>query len=179
MFYTPGHVSRGTEGVGSHFFVLSSRTHFRQVTRASGPILMFCTPGLIFSGTEGVGSRFNLLRTRTHFGWYRGRRVLFLCFALIESFSVVPRSSAPVFMFCAPDPFSAVPKTSAHIFMFCAPVLVSRGIEGIRSSFHVLCARTHFWRNRGRRLPFSCFALPYSFSTVPRASGPVFMFYAP
>jgi hypothetical protein len=30
-----------------------------------------------------------------------------------------------------------------------------------------------------RQVPFSCFALSNSFSTVPRVSGPVFMFYAP
>jgi hypothetical protein len=51
--------------------------------------------------------------------------------------------------------------------------------EGIDSRFHVLRARYRFRRYRGRRLPFSCFALPDSVLTVPRASAPVFMFCAP
>jgi hypothetical protein len=34
-------------------------------------------------------------------------------------------------------------------------------------------------RYRGRRVPFSCFARPDSFSAVTRASGPVFMFCTP
>jgi hypothetical protein len=42
-----------------------------------------------------------------------------------------------------------------------------------------LRARFRFQRYRGRGIPFSCFALPDSFSTVPRASGLVFMFCAP
>jgi hypothetical protein len=50
------------------------------------------------------------------------------------------------------------------------------GTEGVLSLFHVLRSRTRFRRYRGCRLPFSCFALPDSFSAVPRASGPVFMF---
>jgi hypothetical protein len=47
------------------------------------------------------------------------------------------------------------------------------------SLFHVLRPRTPFLRYRGCRVPFSCFALPDSFSAVPRASGPFFMFCAP
>jgi hypothetical protein len=41
-----------------------------------------------------------------------------------------------------------------------------------------LRARTHFQRCRVRRVPFSCFALPESFSTVLRASGLVLIFSA-
>jgi hypothetical protein len=82
--------------------------------------------------------------------------------------------------------------------MFCAPGLFFDGSEGVRSHFHVLIARTRFRWYRGRRVPFSyfarqtryrryrgcrvmfsCFACWDSFSTVPRASGPVFMFCAP
>jgi hypothetical protein len=44
--------------------------------------------------------------------------------------------------------------------MFCAPGVVFGG-------------------NKGVGVPFSCFALPDSFSAVPRASGPVFMFCVP
>jgi hypothetical protein len=100
-FCAPGLVFDGTEGVGSRFHVLRSRTHFWRyqgrrfpfsrfalpdsfsaVRRTSGPIFMFCGPGLVFGGTEGVGSRFEVLRTRTYFRRYLGRRVPFSSFAL-------------------------------------------------------------------------------------------------
>jgi hypothetical protein len=90
----------------------------------------------------------------------RVRRVSFSCFSIPESFSEVPK--APV-----------------SVFMFCAPGFIFVGTEGVWPRFHVLRAGTHFRRYRGRRVPFSCFALPDSFSAVPRASGPVFMFCAP
>jgi hypothetical protein len=60
--------------------------------------------------------------------------------------------------------------------MFCAPELVFGCTDGVRSRFHVLRPRTRFQRNRGRRVQFSCFAVPNSFSAVPRVSGPVFIF---
>jgi hypothetical protein len=62
--------------------------------------------------------------------------------------------------------------------MFCAPQHVFSGVECVVSRFHVLCVRTHFWPSRGQRVPFSCFACPKSFSAVPSASGPIFMFCA-
>jgi hypothetical protein len=62
--------------------------------------------------------------------------------------------------------------------MFCAPGLIFGGTKGVGSRFLVLHSRTHFWRYLRRRVPFSCFALPKSFSAVPRASGLVFMFCA-
>jgi hypothetical protein len=120
---------------------------------------MFCAPELIFGGTEGVDSRFHVLRSRTHFQRFRAHRVPFSCFALPYSFSTVPRASVLVFMFCALG-------------------LVFGGTEGVRSRFHVLRARARCRWYRGRPIPFSCFTLPNSFSTVPRASDPVFMFYA-
>jgi hypothetical protein len=142
---------------------------------------MFCAPGLVIDGTEDVGSRFHVLCARTRFRRYRGRRIPFSCFRP-ESFSALPISSGPVFMFCArtrfrrygvsrvpftcfvrPDSFSAVPRMSGPVFMFCAPGLVLGGTEGVRSRFHVLRARTHFRRCRVRRVPFSCFARPFSF----------------
>jgi hypothetical protein len=44
----------------------------------------------------------------------------------------------------------------------------------------MLCAhQTRFRRFRGYRIPFACFVLPDSFSPVPWASAPVFMFSAP
>jgi hypothetical protein len=236
MFFAPVLIFSGTEGVGSRFHFSRSRTHFRRfrgrlfpfscfarpyscsaVPRASGPVIMFCVPGHIFGGTNGVGSRFHVLRARTHFRRCRVRRVPFSYFARPFSFSVIPRASGPVFMFCTlvsrfkgvprrgsrfhvllPDSFLAEPWASGPvlmfcasglffvvtegvglIFMFCAPGLVFGDTEGVGSRFHVLRARTHFRRFRGRRVPFPCFPLPYSFSALPRASGLVFMFCVP
>jgi hypothetical protein len=121
---------------------------------------MFCAPRLIFTGNEGAGFRFQVLRTLTHFRRYRGRHVPFSCFARPDSFSTVLRAFGPV-------------------FMFCAPRLVFDGNEGVGYRFHVLPSRSRFPRYKGRRVPFSNFALPDSFSAVPRESGPVFMFCAP
>jgi hypothetical protein len=77
-----GPVSGGTEGVGSCFHVLRSRTRFRwyrerrvpisrfalsdsfwAVPWASCPVVMFCAPELILGGIEGVGSNFHVLRS--------------------------------------------------------------------------------------------------------------------
>jgi hypothetical protein len=63
--------------------------------------------------------------------------------------------------------------------MFGVAELIFGGTEGVRSRFHVLLAKTRFWWYRGRRVLFSCLARPDSFSAVPRASGPYFMFCAP
>jgi hypothetical protein len=78
--------------------------------------------------------------------------------------------------FALPASFPAVPSALGSVFMFCAPGLVFDDTEGVGSCFHVLRPRTHFRQYRGRRVPFSCFAPPYSFSTVLRASGLIFMF---
>jgi hypothetical protein len=61
---------------------------------------------------------------------------------------------------------------------FCAPRLVFGGTKGVGSLFDVLRSRTRFRLYRGRRLPFSYFVRPDSFSVVLRASGSVFMFCA-
>jgi hypothetical protein len=160
MFCAPGLVFGDTEEVGSRFHVLRARTRFAAVPTALGPIFKFCAPGFIFGGTEGVRSRFIVLHSRTHFRRFRGRRVLFSCFAL-------------------PDLFSAVPRASGPVFMFCAPGLIFGGTKGVGSNFYVLRSQTRFRVCRVRRVLFSCFALPDLFLTVPRASGPVFMFCAP
>jgi hypothetical protein len=192
MFCTPGLVFggtervgsrflifRGTEGVPSRFHVFCSSTHFRWYRRhqvpfsryvlsdsfsaipgASGPIFLFCAPGLIFDGTEGVESLFHVFGSRTYFRRYRGRQVPFSCSAL-------------------PDYFSVVSRASGLVFMFCAPILVFGGTEGVGSHFHILRARTSVRRYQGHQIPFSCFALLDSFSTVPCASGPIFMICAP
>jgi hypothetical protein len=96
-----------------------------------------------------------------------------------NSFSVVQRSSGPVFMFCAPNSFSALPRAPGPVFKICALRLIFDGNDGVGSRFHVLRFRTHFRRYLGRRISFSCFVCPDSFSTVPKASGPVFMFLGP
>jgi hypothetical protein len=159
MFRAPGLVFGVTEGVGSSLHVLRDRTNYRRYS-ASGPVFMFCCPELVFGGTEGVGSLFHGLRSRTHFRRYQCRWVPFSCSAL-------------------PDTFSAVPSASGPFFIFCTPILVFDGTEGVGSRFLVLRARTRFRRYRGLRVLFSCFALPDSFSAVPRASGPVFIFCDP
>jgi hypothetical protein len=133
---------------------------FSTVPRASGPIFMFCAPGLVFGDTEAVGSRFHVLRYHTRFRWYSGRRVPFTCFALSDS-------------------NSALPKTSVPVFMFCALRLVFGGTVGVRFLFYVLRSWTRFRRYQGRPIPFSCFARPDLFLAVRRASGPVFKFCAP
>jgi hypothetical protein len=136
-FGAPGHVFGGTEGVGSRFFILRARTHFRRyrgrrvsfscfarpdslsaVPRASGPVFMFCAPRLIFGGTEGVVSRFHV------FGSTEGVRSLF------------------------------------HVLR---PLLIFGGTEGVGSPFHVFRSRTRFRRYRWRRDPFSCFATELNF----------------
>jgi hypothetical protein len=174
MFCTPGPVFGGTE--------------------TSGPVVIFCAPGLIFGGIDGVECGFHVLRSRTQFCRYRGRQVLFSCFALSDSFSAVPKALGPVFIFCTPGPVfvsSALVEPRFHVLrsrtyfalgpviMFCAPGPLFGDTGGVGSLFHVLRYQTHFRRCRGRRVPFSCFALLDSFLAVPRASGPDFMFCAP
>jgi hypothetical protein len=237
MICAHGHIFGGTEGVGSFFHVLRSRTRFRPyqgrrvpfscflrpeslsaVPGESGPVFMFCATEIVFGVAKCVGSRFNILRSRTRYQLCRGRQVPFSCFARPDSFSAVPWTSGPVFMFSTPaivfggiecvwslfhvlrawthfrryrgrpipfscfallDSFSAVPWASGPLFMFCAPKLVFGGAECVGSRIHVLRSRTRFRRYRGRQVHFSCFALPYSFSVVPRTSHHFFMFSAP
>jgi hypothetical protein len=122
----------------------------------------------LFSAVPGASRSFFMFRgSRFHVLWFRNciRRcrvcqVSLSCFALL-------------------DPFSAVSSESGPFLMFYAPGLVFGGTEGVESRFHVLCARNRFRRYLGRRVPLTSFALPDSFSAVPSASGPVFMFCAP
>jgi hypothetical protein len=179
---------------------------FSAVSRASCPVFIFYAPGLVFGGTGGVGSRFHVVRGRARFRRYRRRRVLFSSIALPDSFSAIPGASGHVFIFVRPDSISLVPRASGLIFMFCAlgivvggtedggscfmfcapgpffvfcaPRLVFGGNKGVGSHFYVLRVQTHFRLYRGRRVPFSCFALPDSFSAVSSVSGPAFMFCA-
>jgi hypothetical protein len=75
--------------------------------------------------------------------------------------------------------FSAVSRASGHFFMFCSLGHVFGGTEDVGFLFHILRVRRHSRRYRGCWVLFSCFACPESFSAVPRASGPVFMFCMP
>jgi hypothetical protein len=125
MFCTSGLVFEDIEGVGSRFDVLRVRTRYRWYRGCQVPFSCFCTPRHVFSGAECVGSRFHVLCARNHFQRSRGRQVLFSCFA-------------------CPDSFYAVMRESGLVFMFCAPGLIFGGTEGVRSRFHILCARTHF-----------------------------------
>jgi hypothetical protein len=178
MFCALGLILGGTEGVRSSFHVLRSRSRFRRnrgrwvpfscftlpnsfrsVPMALSPVFMFCSRGLVWGYIKGVGPHFHVLRSRIRLGTYQGQRVPFLSFALSDTFWAVPRASSPVFIFCAYE-------------------IVFDGTEDIRSYFHILRSHTRFVPYRGRWVPFSCFALPDSFSAVPRASGPVFIFFA-
>jgi hypothetical protein len=208
MFCAPGLIFGGSEGVGSRFHVLHSRYSFSAIAWASGPVFSFVAPEHVFGGMEGVGSRFHVLRSwprfhvsrpRTRFRRFRGRRVPFSCFEFQYTFWAVARASGPVFnllrsrtrfrqyggrrvpfsCIASPYSFSAVHTASCPVFRLCAPGLIFGSSEGVGSRFHALRFRTRFRWNRGRRLLLSCFALPYSFSAVLRASGPVFMFCFP
>jgi hypothetical protein len=142
MLSAPGHVFVSIEGDWSRFHIFLLPDMFLGVPRAWGPVFMFCSPGLVFGGTEGVGSRFHVLRARTHFRRHRGRRDPFSCFT-------------------RPDTFSAIQRASGPVFSFCAPGLVSDGTEGVRSSFHVLRARTSFRRYGWRLVPFCALGLVF------------------
>jgi hypothetical protein len=149
MISAPEPVYDGTEGVASHLHDLLLDA-FSTVLLAPGHVFMFCAP-------EGAVYRFHVLHFQTRFRRYRRCRVPFSCFALPDSFSTLPRASSPDYMFCAPG-------------------LVFGGSEGVVSSFLFWHSQSRFRRYRGRRDPFSCFALPNSFSTVSRSSCPVFEF---
>jgi hypothetical protein len=156
----PGPVFGGTEGRRVPFSRFALPDSFSAVPRALGPVFTFCASRLVFGGTGGFRSHFLVLRAQTLFRRYRGRPIPFSCFPLPDSFSAVLRASGPVFIFCALG-------------------LIFGVDECVRSRFHVLCSRTRFRRNRGRRVPLSCFTRLVSFSAVSGASGPVFTFCAP
>jgi hypothetical protein len=178
MFCALGLVWGGNVGAGYRFHVLLSRTYLgryqgRRVPiswfalpdsisaepRAPVPIFMFCAARIVWGGIEGVRSCFQVLRSHIFFSCTEGVRSLF--------------------QVCTSQLVLGVTRVSGPVFMLCSPRLVLGGTEGGGSNFHVLHSRTHFRRYRGHRAPFSCFALPDSFSVVPRASGPVFVVSAP
>jgi hypothetical protein len=156
LFCAPRLIFGSSEGVVSHFHALRSLRRFGRYQGRRAMFSCFAPTGLIFSGTEGVGSRFHVLRPCTRFRLFQARLVPFSCFAL---FRHVFGGNEGEYL----------------VFMFCAPKLVFDGTGGVRSRFHVLRSRTRYRRRGGRRVPFSCFALPESFSAVPRVSGSVSM----
>jgi hypothetical protein len=154
MYFAARTFFRRSRGRRVSFSCFAFLDTFSAILRALGPVLMFCAPGLIFGETEGVGSHFHVVRSRTHFRRCGGRLVPFSCFVLPYSFSAVPRKSGNVFKFARLDSSSTVPRVSNLAFMFCSPGHVFGGAELVVSRFHVLCARTHFHRSRGRLVPF-------------------------
>jgi hypothetical protein len=172
MFCAPGLIFGSTEGFGSCFDVLHTRTSFRRyrgcrvlltsfacpdsfssVPMALGPIFMFCAPGLVFGGTEGFGSRFYVFHAQTCFRRNRGRLVPFLYFLHLDSYLAVLRASDSVFMLWRTHSFSAVPRSSGPVLKFCVPGLVFDGTEGIKSRFQVLRSQTRFRWYGGCRVP--------------------------
>jgi hypothetical protein len=161
-------------------FMFCAPDLFSAVQRVSCPDFKICAPRLIFGCAECVGSLFHVLRSRTHFRRYRGRLVPITCFVLSNAFSAVPSASGPVLMFCTPGiVFGGTGGVGSRFLILRALTHFRRYRGGVGSHFHVLPARTLFRRYRGRLVSISCFARRDSFSTVLRASGPVFMFCAP
>jgi hypothetical protein len=153
---------------GSRFLVLPARTHFRQfrvrrdpfscfahldsfftVPRASRPVFILCAPGLVIGGTGGVGYRFLVLRLHISFRRCRGRRVPFSCFALLDSFSAIPRASSSVFFFCTPGLFRRYRGRRVTFSYFALPESFFGGTGVVGSHFHVLSAQTNFQRYQG------------------------------
>jgi hypothetical protein len=147
------------------------------VPRVSGLVFIFCALGLNFGGTEGIVSRFYVLCSRTHFRRYRERRVPFSCFVHSRTpFGWYRVRRITISSVALQDLFWALLRAPCPVFMFCALVLIFDCTESVGYHFLVLRSWTHFRRYRGRRVPFSYFALLNSFSPVPRASGLVFIF---
>jgi hypothetical protein len=120
---------------------------FLTVPRLFDPVFVFTEVARAgFGCPEGDGSRYHVLHVGASFRLYRGRRVPSSCFAL-------------------PDYFSAVPSALGPVFMFCTTGLVFGSAEDVLSRRHVFRSRTCFWRGGGRRISFSCFALPNTFSS--------------
>jgi hypothetical protein len=143
---------------------------------------MFCALELIFIGTEGVVYRHLVLRSRSRFRRNRARGVLLLTFALLNTFSAVPRVSGPAFKFCdARSVFSGsvVPvlvrteRVESHFYVLRSRTRF-RLYRGCQTRFHILCSRTKFSSELRLSVP-----LLDSFLAGPSSSGPDFMFCGP
>jgi hypothetical protein len=176
MFCVSGLIFDDTEGVGSPFRVFRTRTRFRRYRGCPISFSSFSLPASFSTVQRASGPVFDIFCARTRFRWFRGCPIPFSCFALPDSFSTVPRSSGPVSTI--PDSFLKYRGCRLPFSCFVLPVSSTARTDGVRSRFHVLCARTHFQRFRGCPIPLSCFALPDTFSSVPWASSPVFIFSA-
>jgi hypothetical protein len=149
-----------------------NRSNSKTTGKSPFEVVYGCNP-------KGVGSRFHVLFARTRFRLYRGRWVSFSCFPLPDSFSEVMRVSGPSFMFCAHGHIFGNTEGIGSRFHVLRARTHFRRCRGRGSRFHVFRARSHFQRYRGRGVPFSFFPLPDSFSVIPSASVPVFMFCTP
>jgi len=101
-FCAPGRIFSVTEGVGSGFQVMSSRTHFR---RYRGPRVLFSSFALsdAFSALlRASGPVFNFCAHGSVFGVFRACRDQFARFALSDASSGFLRTSGPVLKFHAP-----------------------------------------------------------------------------
>jgi hypothetical protein len=101
LFYAPGLVLGSTEGA-VQFSCFTLQHPFSAIPRTSNLVFMFCASELIFGGTKGVRYNFHILSYRNYFARYRGSRVQFSCFTLLDPFSAIKRVSGPVFMFQVP-----------------------------------------------------------------------------
>jgi hypothetical protein len=150
MFCAPIFVLCRTEGVGSRFHILRSRTLFQRYRGRRVQFLFFCF--------------------RTCFRWYRRCRVSFSLFRRYR------RCQVPFSCIALPDLFGSVQRSSGPIFIFCDLGLAFDGTEGAGPRFHVLRSKNRLGLYQGRRVPFSSFELPDTFFAVSRASCPIFMF---
>jgi hypothetical protein len=135
MFYSPVLVFGSTEGVGSRFHDL-------------------CV-GLVFGGTEGVGSHFHILRSLTRFRWYRGRRVRLHILRARNRFRLYRGRRVAFSCFALPDSFLMVPRALGPVSIFSVAGLIFGGTKGDGSRFHVLRSRTCFRRCQVHRVTFS------------------------
>jgi hypothetical protein len=137
IFCASGLVFGGTESVGSRFYVLRSRTHFRRyrgcripfscfahpdsflaVPRASGLIFMFCAPGLNSAVSNASGPVFMFWASGLVFGDIEGVRSRFHVFSSQTCFRRYRGCWISFSSFARPDLFSAVPSVSGPVFTF-------------------------------------------------------------
>jgi hypothetical protein len=158
MFYAPGLVFGGTNGIRSHFYVLRIRTRFWRYRGRQVP--------------------FSCLGSWAYFRWYRGRQVSISCFALQDTFSVVPRSSIPVLMFCAPRFIFGSSVGVGSCFHVLRARTHFRQYRGHPVPFLCFDLPDSFSTEPRASAPISCFSLSGTFSAVRRASGLDLMFCA-